>query len=276
MPGKRKLTPKEIKETLKNGWYLFKQGKLVLAYDQFEKILNAKLSYIHPKIYANAMFGVGMIFKDRKRFREAKTCFKKAYEKNSGNIMYLREYGGACKGMQWYSEAIRAWEECLLFRNNDIWLLVRIAESYDLLGNFVMAKKYYSKAYEISPKNKDALLGFGYLYYHNHIYLDAIYYWEKLVYEKQFFDSGILLRLGYCYHKREEYEKAIEYYQKVHSLDEKNIYSLYGLVRTYRKLGDKEREKAYYKKLSSIKSDFRDIMVMFADYHKKGKNYGKV
>lgn len=255
MPAKRKLTPSEIKETLRNGWSLFKQGNLVLAYDQFEKILNAKPYCIPPKIYAEAMFGVGLIFKERKRFREAKTCFKKAYKKNSRKIIFLREYGYACKCMKWYSEAVRAWEECLRFQINDIWLLARIAESYDLLGNFVMAKKYYNKAYEINPKNKDVLFGLGYLYFHNHLYRDATYYWEKIVYKNQISEIGILLHLGYCYYTREEYRKAVEYFQKVLSLEKENIYALYGLVRTYRKLGDEERERRCGGKILSIMSN---------------------
>lgn len=211
---KRKLSYKEIKETVENGWRLFKHGNTVLAYDQFEKILNAADSRKYPEIWSEAMAGIGMIFKERKRFREAKTCFKKAYEKNSRNIMYLIEYGDSCKGMRWHSEAITAWEKCLEYEKNDIRLLTRIAESYDLLGNFVMAKKYYLKSCEIEPKNKHVLMGLGYLYFHNHLYLDAIYYWEKLFLDKHFTDSEIFSKLGHCYKKRKEYDKAIEYFNK--------------------------------------------------------------
>ena len=259
MPGKRNLTSKEIEETLKNGWHLFKQGKLVLAYDQFEKILNAKKTQIFPEIYAEAMFGIGLIFKERKRFREAKTCFKKAYENNSRNVIYLREYGEACKEMKWYSEAIRAWEKCLQFEKIDIQLLTKIAECYDLLGNFVMAKKYYNRAYKIDPQNKYVLLGLGNLYFHNHLYLDAICYWEKLVYQKRFSDTELLLKLGYCYQERKEYEKALEYYNKAFSIDEKNVYVLYRLITIYRSLGRKEEERTYYKKLLSITPGLENI-----------------
>jgi len=224
------LTSEEIKTIIKLAWELVKDNKLALAYDQFEKVLN-----VNNPSNPEALYGIGIIFRKRKRYREAKTCFNKAYQNDRGNPLYLREYGNACGEMRWYSEAIKAWEKCLEKEKNDISLLVKIAEAYGSLGNFVMAKKYFFTAYGIDPQNRLVLKGLCLLYFHNNLYTNAVYYCENYL-KKEPENIHILNNLGYCFLKRKKYGKTLEYYKRVLSIDTGNKDALHGLEQVYKKL----------------------------------------
>lgn len=210
-PKQKHLSKDEIKGTFETAWKCFNGNKLTLAYDQFEKIL-----YAYPS-NSEALYGVGKIFIKWGKYREAKTCFKKALNNKKNNKknkeQYVYEYGNACIKMKWYSEAISIWENYLVNKKKDINLLTKIADTYSLLGNFVMAKKYLFTAYNLNEKNVDVLYSLGDLYCKNGLLKDAIYYFQLALHIEPG-NIDIVISMINCFLKQKKYKKKIKYYRK--------------------------------------------------------------
>ncbi len=105
--------------------------------------------------------------------------------------------------------------------NEEPEIIEKIAYSYQILGDFESALKYYSQA-EIFNSNKEWLLRkIGLCYRSLKMSVEALKYYqraESIDPENLFTQASI----GHCYLDIKDYEKALKYYFKVEYLDPKN------------------------------------------------------
>lgn len=108
MARRRTLSEREISGLMRGAWKLYKRGKQNEAWGMFQRVI--KSDPFHP----GAWYGIGKIWFQRGRYRDAKTCFRKAWLLGK-RWYFLFDYGRACVRMRWFSEAQKVYRVLATF-----------------------------------------------------------------------------------------------------------------------------------------------------------------
>ncbi|MFC2111351.1 tetratricopeptide repeat protein [Bacteroidota bacterium] len=207
---------------------------------RFNKLYNFKEDFID-------------IFKSKLSFHKVKffTLFD--------NIDSIRKIGEYFFSNKYYEEAIEVFEILIKKAENDREIFEKTAYSYEKLGDFSEALKYYKKA-ELFDENRLWNLKKMALCYRNlklsDKALECYHEAEKLKDD----DLYVQANLGHCYLEKKKYEKALDYYFKVEYLSPSNIKILRPIAWCSFIVGKFDVADKYYKKLLEIEPNKYDFM----------------
>ena len=110
-----------------------------------------------------------------------------------------------------YENAIDYYTKAVIFKPEDKVTMLKIANTYKLLGNNDKAVSFYNKLLVIEPNNADALFNKGIVLINQKKSDEAIKCFEKVIKSSPDYPYAYYL-LGTIYEQNTDIEKALEYY----------------------------------------------------------------
>ncbi|MBN1498904.1 MAG: tetratricopeptide repeat protein [Spirochaetes bacterium] len=227
-------------------------------------------------------------YKNQGNFSEAEDYIDKAISNDSknsdlyvmkGNILYLQKK---------FTDAIKAYQEAVLIKDDNPSALYNLAQSYMKTGNEVRAEEYYLRAATADNDGRISSLSYsnlGGLYLKNNDYPQAAKYLERAIKlapndssnyynlgiaylkmgkkddaiaqfqiaETKGNDDAVLLEnLGDAYSSLKEYEKSIDVYNRLLSINERNVTILLKLGELYYSSGYINESLQYFQKITVL------------------------
>ncbi len=148
----------------------------------------------------------GEIFADN--FSKAKNYIRKSETTTNKDAKY-----------EYLNMAKEIYEEEYEKNPEDINVIVKVSNIYQLLGDRQNAKKYIFKAYNISPQNPQIQREMGDFYYSFQEYSTALEYYKLALSSGLLKDTDLNIKTAQCYEKLGDEENAKLYYQITNYLD---------------------------------------------------------
>lgn len=117
---------------------------------------------------------------------------------------------------------------------------------HHMLGNLVLAKKYYIDSIKYEPNSGESYVHIGLILMELGDYSTAIHYLlQATTLEPSRLEYS--LYLGECYYVAKKYNEAVATYKQSLTIETNNLQSYFNLLHTYKKMS-KNRLSKYYKK----------------------------
>lgn len=210
------------------------------------------------------LVGMGDLLYRTKNYEESIKYYKSCLKTDTANKFSIMGLMNCYRDLKMLNMVIHIAEEYRHITMSDASILSRVADAHRKLKNFKESEVYYMSALQINPTDQYVIVGIGHLYFACQRYVDAIFWWEKLV-SNQPDNIKILTEIGNSYRKIKDYDKAIEYYTRAQNLEDRNFFALYGLAECFR--GKKNFQEAiiYWEKILSFDSNNKLIINRYAD-----------
>ncbi|MCQ2818598.1 MAG: tetratricopeptide repeat protein [archaeon] len=141
-------------------------------------------------------------------------------------------------------------------KNDDILLLLNIANLNNALGNFEESIRYYDAVLDINPKSDLALTGKAICLYQNNKTKEALEVYDKYMLEVNMKNLNVIYNRSICLFELEKYKEALKSYKYYTTLNDKNYTVYLNMAECAEELSDKENAIKYYDKaLSLIQND---------------------
>lgn len=230
---------------------------------------------------SQAYLGLGWLYKDQGRLKEAEECLKKSLSldpKNSwawlirawlygeeGRLPEAEEYckksleldpenSWACLGLGWIyrrqnrvTEAMGCFKKSLELNPDNQRACLGLGWIYREQGQLAQAEECFRRSLELDPKNSWAYLGLGWVYRDQGRSREAEEYFRKpLVSDPE--NSQVYLGLGWVYKDQKKFQQAEEYFKKSLALDPENNRAYLALGLIYKDKGELLQAEEYFKK----------------------------
>jgi tetratricopeptide (TPR) repeat protein len=161
---------------------------------------------------AKEWYSKGVELKGKKDYEGALTAFKNAISKKADYNEAYYQAGWCCNELEKYEDAVDLLKKFTpktddekKNRSNELGL------SYYKLQKATEAIIEYKNTIELFPKDGNALMGLGNVYYEiEEDYDSAIEYFEKAIKEDEEDSKPIYYKLGWLYNDKEQYDDAIK------------------------------------------------------------------
>ncbi|MBW7867137.1 MAG: tetratricopeptide repeat protein [Brumimicrobium sp.] len=151
--------------------------------------------------------------------------------------------------------AQRHYEYILSISPKNPQVLVDLANTYSLTGDFKTAFKYINDALRIDERYRDAYVLKGSIYRVMEKYdLALSSYQTALQMDPNFFMGQ--LETGWLLTQMEKHDLALEYYQNAVELQPNNINAIYGVAKSYQDLANYDEALFHYRKLAKVSPKF--------------------
>ena len=143
----------------------------------------------------------------------------------------------------------------LSVKENDPAVMVELANTYSLTGDFETAFKYVNDALRIDDKFRDAYVLKGSMYKtQGNAKLALSSYQTAVQLDPDFFMGQ--LNIGWLLSEIEDHQLALEYYRNALNLDPESINAYYGIAKSYQDMEQFDEAQAYYRQLLQVDPDF--------------------
>ena len=132
-------------------------------------------------------------------------------KEESKNYEELIKQGDEAYKAQKYSEAIDSYTKAVIYMPNDQNTLLKIANTYKLIGNNSKAISFYDKILTLDNTNADAYFNKGLIFASQKKFDDSIKCFEQVIKITPDFPYAYY-SLGLAYEQKEEVSKALEYF----------------------------------------------------------------
>jgi tetratricopeptide (TPR) repeat protein len=143
----------------------------------------------------------------------------------------------------------------LSVKANDPAVMVELANTFSLTGDFETAFKYVNDALRIDDKFRDAYVLKGSMYKTQGNTKFALSSYQTAVQVDPDFFMGHL-NIGWLLSEMEDHVLALEYYKNALELDPESINAYYGVAKSYQDMGQFDEAQAYYRQLLQVDPDF--------------------
>jgi tetratricopeptide (TPR) repeat protein len=202
----------------------------------------------------------GGLCKEKYDFVCALDAGAKAYALDSTNVAARRLYAWTLinkpnADLQDVERAKKHFKYALSIEPNDPGLLVDLANTYSITGDFETAFKFVNDALRIDNKYRDAYVLKGSMYkVAGNPELALSSYQTAVQVDPSFFMGH--LNIGWLLSELERHQMALEYYQNALELDPKSINAHYGIAMSYQDLGMYAEAHAAYRALLEVDPNF--------------------
>ncbi|AEF83368.1 tetratricopeptide repeat protein [Leadbettera azotonutricia] len=259
-----------ISELSKKGYKYLRENRIEEAVDCFSQILKVDENNNY------ALVGMGDATRKRGSFKDAVIYYQHCLSYHPGNNYALFGLADCFKAINQFHKAIEIWEQYLLHDDKSITVLTRVADAYRKVRDFKHSKAVYLRVLEIEADNPYAIIGLGYLHYDFKEYLDALFYWEKMIeVNKDNVDIRVLTSIGNCHRKLKTFESGIAYFEKALQRDPGNFYALFGLADCYRGLNQQDRSLGYWNRILEQDPRNKVILTRAGDAYRNINQYEK-
>lgn len=210
----------------------------------------------------------GQLCKNKMDFDCAKAIAAKAFVLDSTNLEVRQLYGWSLINkpnppLEDIEDAKRHYKYVLADKPNDPYLMVEVANTYSLTGDFETSFKYINDALRIDDQIRDAyvLKGSNYRLVENYE-LALSSYQTAVQIDPDYFIGQ--MQIGYLLTQLERHELALEYYTNALAIDDTAIEAHYGIAKSLQDLGRYKEAQAAYRKLINV-----DPTIYIA-YHNQG------
>ena len=175
-----------------------------------------------------------------KNYEEAITLIEEQIIQNPSAQLYFKK-GLVFNGFQNYQEAVNAFSEALKLEPENPEILLEMAESLAVLGNFLDATSYFQKAIKLQPEN-----------------------------------LSLAAKLGRNYISLKDYKRAYKCFEAIYEIDSMNVYWNKQLAYSAFRIGKKNEAKILYEKvLDQNPRDYSSYFNLMRIYDKE-KEAGKI
>jgi tetratricopeptide (TPR) repeat protein len=144
----------------------------------------------------------------------------------------------------------------LSVKENDPAVLVELANTYSLTGDFESAFKFVNDALRLNDKFRDAYVLKGSMYKtqgNNKLALSS--YQTAVQLDPDFFMGH--MNIGWLLSEMEDHSLALEYYRNALDLDPKSVNAFYGIAKSYQDIEEFDEAQHYYRKLLEVEPNFQ-------------------
>ena len=210
----------------------------------------------------------GQLCKNKMDFDCTKATAARAFVLDSTNLEVRQLYGWSLINkpnppLEDIEDAKRHYKYVLADKPNDPNLMVEVANTYSLTGDFETSFKYINDALRIDDQIRDAyvLKGSNYRIVENYD-LALSSYQTAVQIDPDYFTGH--MQIGYLLTELERHELALEYYTNALNLDDQAIEAHYGVAKSLQDLERYSEAQAAYRELIST-----DPSIYIA-YHNQG------
>lgn len=143
----------------------------------------------------------------------------------------------------------------LSVKENNPTVLVELANTYSLTGDFETAFKFVNDALRADDKFRDAYVLKGSMYKTQGNAKFALSSYQTAVQLDPDFFMGHL-NIGWLLSENEDHQLALEYYRNALELDPKSINAYYGIAKSYQDMEQFDEAQNYYRELLTVDPDF--------------------
>lgn len=143
----------------------------------------------------------------------------------------------------------------LSVKENNPAVLVELANTYSLTGDFETAFKFVNDALRIDDKFRDAYVLKGSMYKtqgNNKLALSS--YQTAVQLDPDFFMGH--LNIGWLLSEIEDHKLALEYYRNAVDLDPQSVNAYYGIAKSYQDMEQFDEAQVYYRQLLEVDPTF--------------------
>ena len=140
-------------------------------------------------------------------------------------------------------------------KKNDDQVLVELANTFSLTGDFDMAFKLIDDALLINSKNRDAFVLRGSIYKIEGKLKSAMDSYQNAIQIDPDFFLG-QLNIAWLLTEMENHELALEYYRNALDLDPKSVNALYGIAKSFQDLNSISEAHQAYRELIQVEPTF--------------------
>ena len=207
-----------------------------------------------------ALLEKGAICKDNLDFKCALNVGAKAFKIDSTNLEARKLYAWTLINkpnppLDDIDRAKRHYKYVLSEDQKNPDLMVELANTYALTGDFEPAFKYINDALRIDDKHRDAYVLKGSIYKTiDNLDIALSSYQTAIQIDPDYFLGH--LEIGYLYSDMREPKLALEYYENAAELDPESLNAWYGVAMSYQELGDFEEAQSAYRELLNVNPNF--------------------
>jgi tetratricopeptide (TPR) repeat protein len=181
-------------------------------YKEAAKVMKKAIQLHSQDFVVNLILGLSLA--QSNNHEEAKEYLKKASEINPNDLTALSAYGYTLSQLKETDEAIRYLKKALVINPNDVNILGTLGLIYDSIEMWTECDSTYERALEIDSMNATVNNNLAYSLSERGIRLDEALAMAKIAIEKEPLNSSFLDTIGWVYYKLEDYEKAKGYLEK--------------------------------------------------------------
>lgn len=158
---------------------------LAFAYEKTGDLASAARyyeAYLEEEPFSDsAWYNVGIVYNKLEEYDKALRAYDYSLAINPVNTFALFNKGNILCNQERYEEALQAYHEYLDLENESPEAMTYIAECYEKLDQFDMARRYFQNAIEDTPDFSEAWFGLGIVAFRTGEYNDAIMLFGKCV-----------------------------------------------------------------------------------------------
>jgi tetratricopeptide (TPR) repeat protein len=143
----------------------------------------------------------------------------------------------------------------LSVKENNPAVLVELANTYSLTGDFETAFKFVNDALRADDKFRDAYVLKGSMYKTQGNTKFALSSYQTAVQLDPDFFMGHL-NIGWLLSETEDHQLALEYYRNALALDPKSVNAYYGVAKSHQDMEQFDEAQNYYRQLLTVDPDF--------------------
>lgn len=208
----------------------------------------------------NAWMEKGELCKEKYDFVCALDAGAKAYAIDSTNIAARRLYAWTLinkpnASLEDVERAKKHFKYALSVTPNDPGLMVDLANTFSMTGDYETAFKFVNDALRMDNKLRDAYVLKGSMYKIAGNYDLALSSYQTAVQVDPNFFMGHI-NIGWLLSEMERHQMALEYYENALSLDPYSINAYYGIAMSYQDLGRYPEAHSAYRSLLKVDPNF--------------------
>jgi len=158
---------------------------LAFAYEKTGDLINAARcyeTYLEEEPFSDsAWYNVGIVFNKLEEYDKALRAYDYSLAINPVNTFALFNKGNILCNQERYEEALQAYHEYLDLETESPEAMTYIAECYEKLDQFDLARKYFQDAIEDTPDYTEAWFGLGIVAFRTGSFNDAMMLFGKCV-----------------------------------------------------------------------------------------------
>lgn len=210
-------------------------------FDESKKLYTQVLTLSERNTYA--LIGLGHLYYDFKKYREALAYWQKAIEGQSDvDIRIMTSIGNCYRKLKNFNSALPYFISAVGKDSNNFYALFGLADCYRGLNQHSTSIIYWKKMLELDSKNKVILTRLGDAYRNVSDFEQAKIYYEKAL--AIAYDSYALLGLAILKKQQGLYAQAISDLKGLLATDKKNYRIYLELAKCYVTTGEKEKAMA--------------------------------
>ena len=154
------------------------------------------------------------------------------------------------------------------YSNYDAWTSYRIAQSFENIGNFMIAKYFYVNSIELAKFNLEFQNKYGTMLTKSGKFIEAKKVFEFIISENPDYVSSHI-NLGYVFLNLSDMDSALKQYKNALYLDPDNIMGLLNIAAVYFMKNDYYMGSKYLKRVINIDSDNEQAKLLMTQFLKQ-------